>query len=112
MGLIEEQVKEAERKRAELEGREPDYENPAGIAGVVLNPGDSYVAVYSGYDQQLLDPETLEPAPGFENFTVNQLKDVLRNENLAVSGTKDELLERLKAADIDSSDYEVTEVTE
>lgn len=41
MGLIEESVKAAEIKRAELEGREPDFDNPAGIAGVVLNPGES-----------------------------------------------------------------------
>lgn len=37
MGLIEDMVRDAEIKRAEAEGRKPDFENPAGIAGVELN---------------------------------------------------------------------------
>ena len=37
MDLVQLQVKAAEEDRVRVEGREPDFENPAGIAGVVLN---------------------------------------------------------------------------
>jgi len=37
MDLVQLQVKAAEEERARVEGREPDFDNPAGIAGVVLN---------------------------------------------------------------------------
>ena len=48
------------------------------------------------------DPDELqdilgEPADGLESFNVDKLKDLLRERDLAVSGTKDELVERLRA---------------
>lgn len=58
MGLLEDMVRKAEEDRARAEGREPDFESPAGIAGVVLNPGES---VGSDYEEPTL--YVSEPAP-------------------------------------------------
>lgn len=64
MGLIEEMVKDAEIKRAEVEGREPDLESPAGIAGVVLNPGESVVGEFFADDPGTpVDDVVGEPEP-------------------------------------------------
>lgn len=94
MGLIEESVRAAEIKRAELEGREPDFENPAGIAGIVLNPGESVVGDYVGDKADVVaepEPEVVD----YNILTVDELKAILDERGLAVSGTKDELVERL-----------------
>jgi len=61
MGLIEDMVHEAEVKRAALEGREPDFDNPAGIAGVTLNPGESVVGEFINDEFVVVDTEAVEP---------------------------------------------------
>jgi molybdopterin converting factor small subunit len=50
--------------------------------------------------------EELEKAP--EDRTVEELKDELRERDLPVSGTKDELIDRLAEADEPSADEDLT----
>lgn len=98
MGLIEEMVKKAEEDRAAAEGREPDFENPAGIAGVVLNPGESVVGEYGPVAEEVVEGD--DDAPVDYNLnTVEELKTILAERGLAVSGNKDELVARLEEDD-------------
>lgn len=48
-------------------------------------------------DVRILGESEENSVPSLEDFTVPELKDMLREQDLKVSGTKDELIERLES---------------
>ena len=61
MDMLNQMVRDAETARAIAEDRDPDYENPAGISGVVLNEGENTPEIYTQtFDNQPVEEDPVE----------------------------------------------------
>lgn len=65
--------------------------------GYINNPQKAvYNKIYNKTTTSVFDTSSKHSKNDFNNFTVAELKEILRSEGLKVSGTKQELIDRLK----------------